>query len=348
MAARRGPTTPRRLGRPAVLGLAALLLATTTGAPLAQQGGAGEFPGLRPPSRVEVAPIRSATLSGQDFLRGDRSAGREAMLAGELRLPPGSTPAGRVPAVVLVHGSGGIGGSLDLWARELNAAGIAAFILDSFAGRGIVSTVADQNQLHSLAMMVDAYRALDSLAAHPRIRPDRIGVLGFSKGAVAAVYSATDRFNAGFGNPDRRFAAHAGLYTPCNVAYREDTRVGPAPIRLYHGIADDYVPIGPCREYVARLREAGADAALTDYPDAHHGFDNPLSPRLLPVRAAQTTRDCRLSEGQEGAILNAQGAPYALERDACVAIGAHVGHHPEAAVAVRAAVRDFFRGALLR
>jgi len=26
--------------------------------------------------------------------------------------------------------------------------------------------------------------------------------------------------------------------------------------------------------------------ALTEYPDAHHGFDNPLSPRLLPVRDA--------------------------------------------------------------
>jgi dienelactone hydrolase len=295
-----------------------------------------------------VAPIRSATFSGQDFLRGDRRAGREAVLAGELRLPLGSTAAERVPAVVLVHGSGGISGSLDLWARELNAAGIAAFVLDSFAGRGIVSTVADQNQLHSLAMMVDAYRALDWLAAHPRVRPDRIGVLGFSKGAVASVYSAMERFRAGFGDPDRRFAAHAGLYTPCNVAYREDTRVGPAPIRFYHGVADDYVAIGPCREYVARLRQAGADAALAEYPEAHHGFDNPLSPRLLPVRDAQTTRDCRLSEGQEGAILNAQGAPHALERDACVGKGAHVGHHPEAAAAVRAAVRDFFRDALLR
>ena len=339
----------RRHRLAAALGLVAQLFAAP--AALAQQQGsaaAGEPDGFRPPARVEVAPIRSATLSGQDFLRGDRSAGREVALAGELRLPPGSTPAERVAAVVLVHGSGGISGSLDLWARELNAAGLAAFILDSFAGRGIVSTVADQNQLHSLAMTVDAYRALDWLAAHPRIRPDRIGVLGFSKGAVASVYSATERFNAAFGNPNRRFAAHAGLYTPCNVAYRDDTRVGSAPIRLYHGIADDYVAIGPCRDYVARLHQAGADAALTEYPDAQHGFDSPLSPRLLPIRDAQTTRDCRLSEGENGAILNAQGAPFALERDACVATGAHVGHNPEAAAAVRAAVRDFLRGALLR
>ena len=335
--------------RVAALGLAAQLFAAPAG--LAQQQGraAGEPDGSRPPARVEVAPIRSATPSGQEFLRGDMAAAREVLLAGELRLPPGSTPTQRVPAVVLVHGSGGISGSLDLWARELNAAGLAVFILDSFAGRGIVSTVADQNQLHSLAMMVDAYRALDWLAAHPRIRPDRIGVLGFSKGAVASVYSATERFRTGSGGPgDRRFAAHEGLYTPCNVEYRDDTRVGPAPIRFFHGIADDYVAIGPCRDFVERLRRAGADAALTEYPDAHHGFDSPLIARLVPVRDAQTTRDCRLREGDGGAILNARGEPFALERDACVAVGAHVGHHPEAAAAVRAAVRNFFRETLLR
>ena len=247
-----------------------------------------------------------------------------------------------------MHGSGGISGSLDLWARELNAAGLAAFILDSFAGRGIVSTVADQNQLHSLAMMVDAYRALDRLAEHPRIRADRIAVMGFSKGAVASVYSAMDRFHAAHGTPGRRFAAHIGLYTPCNVAYEGDARVGPAPIRLYHGIADDYVAIGPCRDYAARLRQAGADVALAEYPDAQHGFDNPLSPRLLAVANAQTTRDCRLAEGPDGAILNAATrAPYASETDPCVRRGAHVGYNAEATAAVRAAVKDFLSASLL-
>ncbi len=75
-------------------------------------------------------------------------------------------------AVILIHGSGGIGGqgaSVDEWTRQLNQFGIAAFALDSFAGRGIVSTVADQSQLGRLNMVVDAYRALQTLANHPRI-----------------------------------------------------------------------------------------------------------------------------------------------------------------------------------
>ena len=201
--------------------------------------------------RTEAAPLRSRTLTGEEFLRGN-APGAEALLAGTLRLPPGAGL--RVPAVVLVHGSGGIGPGVDAWARELNGIGVAAYILDSFAGRGIVSTVENQEQLNSLAMMVDAFRALDMLAAHPRIRADRIAVMGFSKGAVASVYSAMDRFRGMHGSPERRFAAHIGLYTPCNVRYAEDTKLAPVPVRLFHGTADDYVPVAPCREYVARLR----------------------------------------------------------------------------------------------
>ncbi|WP_426958194.1 dienelactone hydrolase family protein [Muricoccus radiodurans] len=300
----------------------------------------------RPPSRIEVIPIRSTTLTGDEFLRGG-APGREVWLAGELRLPPGA--AARVPAVVLVHGSGGVSGSTDLWARELNGIGVAAFILDSFAGRGIVSTVADQDQLHSLAMMVDAYRALDRLSEHPRIMPDRIAVMGFSKGAVAAIYSAGERFRRMHGNPERRFAAHIGLYTPCNVRYRGDTEVSRVPLRFHHGVVDDYVAIGPCREYVERLRAAGADATLAEYPNGQHSFDNPLAPRLVPVPAAQTTRNCRMEEGEGGAV-NVAGTNevFAQRTSACVATGAHTGHDPEGEAAVKAAVKDFLRQTLLR
>ena len=295
------------------------------------------------PGRIEILPVQCRTLTGGEFLRGG-VPGREALLGGELRLPL-NAPA-KVPAVVLVHGSGGIGAGPDYWARALNEAGVAAFILDSFSGRGIVSTVEDQEQLNSLAMMVDAYRALDVLAAHPRIRADRIAVMGFSKGAVASVYSAMDRFQAEYGGKNR-FAAHIGFYTPCNAAYEGDTKVGPAPIRLFHGTSDDYVNIVPCRDYAARLKAAGADIALAEYPDSQHGFDSPTSAALVAVPKAQSTRNCRLKEGQDGAMLNAAtGQPYSLRTDPCVALGAHVGHNAAATEAASTAVLRFVQHTL--
>src|SRR2546428_3421480 len=117
-------------------------------------------------ARMEVRSIDSVTLTGEQFLTGD-TKGKPVMLAGELRIPrPGND---RLPAVILVHGSGGVNASHERWAQELNGIGVATLILDTFSGRGIVSTVNDQSQLHSLAMMVDAYRALGVLAAHARI-----------------------------------------------------------------------------------------------------------------------------------------------------------------------------------
>jgi dienelactone hydrolase len=252
-----------------------------------------------------------------------------------------------VPAVVLVHGSGGIGSGADIWARALNEAGVAAFILDSFSARGIVSTVEDQSQLDSIAMTVDAYRALDLLAAHPRIRADRIAVMGFSKGAVAAVFSAADRFRSAYGSANT-FAAHIGMYTPCNTRFADDTKVSHAPIRLFHGITDDYVNIVPCRDLVGELKAAGANVALTEYPDSNHAFDTPTLPQSMFVPKAQSTRNCRLKEGPNGIIVNATTqAPYSIKSDPCVAIGAHVGYNPDSAAAVREAVTAFVKQALV-
>jgi len=64
------------------------------------------------PGRIEILPVRSQTLSLEVFLRGDK-AGPEVLLGGELRLPSGTS--GRVPAVILIHGSGGIGSGPDIY-----------------------------------------------------------------------------------------------------------------------------------------------------------------------------------------------------------------------------------------
>jgi dienelactone hydrolase len=291
------------------------------------------------PARIELQPLESMTVTTQQFLTGDHG-GRSVLLAGELRLPKAGTD--KLSAVILVHGSGGMGASADRWAQELNSIGVAAFLLDSFAGRNIVSTVNDQSQLDTIAMMVDAFRALALLAEHPRIDPDRIAVMGFSKGAVAAVYSSNERFRRLYGPVKTMFAAHIGLYTPCNVAFRDDDKTTGKPIRLFHGIADDYVSIAPCRAYVERLKAAGADVSLAEYPDAYHAYDNFTIAAPIKFPQGQTTRNCWLKEGDGGAILNAKtGQPYAIATDPCVERGPQVAYNAAAHQATVKAVKEF-------
>ena len=288
--------------------------------------------------RIEIHSIPSVTVSNQQFLTGDRY-GKPVIVGGELRLPRGT--ADKFPVVILIHGSGGVSAATDRWAHELNAVGVAAFILDSFTGRGIVNTNTDQSQLDSIAMMHDAFAALGKLATHPRIDATRIAVMGFSKGAVPAIYSSNERFRAAYGPSNAEFAAHIGLYTPCNVTYKQDNKVGKKPIRFFHGIADDYVSIEPCRSYAKALKDLGADVTLTEYPDAHHAYDNFTIAGSVSNPNAQTTRNCLIVESENGILLNSKTSkPYSLD-DACVERGPHVGYNEAAHKATVEAVKQF-------
>jgi len=294
------------------------------------------------PKRIEVHPFSSRTMTAQEFLTG-QSGGQPVSLAGILKIPPSDK---RQPAVVLMHGSDGSSQQIELWADYLNGLGFSTFTVDSFTGRGIVNTIQNQGQLSALSMIIDAYRALDLLAGHPRLDPERIAIMGFSRGAVAAVYSSLCRFQKLWAPRDLRFAAHLGFYTPCNVTYRDDERVSPVPIRLLHGRADDYVPVEPCRPFVGRLRRAGADIRLIEYEDAHHNFDDPTAPQPILVHDGQTSRRCSLFEADDGVIVNAQTRiPFTLSDD-CVERGAHVGYnasaHRSAQIEVEAVLRRTF------
>ncbi|MGC2529549.1 MAG: dienelactone hydrolase family protein [Candidatus Acidiferrum sp.] len=292
-------------------------------------------------ARIEIHSFETMTLSDKQFLAGTND-GLPARIGGELRFPPGTT---RVAAVLLVHGSNGVGANVDRWARELNGIGIAAFLLDSFTGRGITQTVTDQSQLGHLAMIFDAYRSLELLSKHARIDRLRIAVMGFSKGGFVALYASLKRFQRTYGLKGLEFAAHIPFYAPCNTVYIEDEQVTDRPIRLFHGTADDYVSIEPCRKYVERLRRAGKNVQLTEYSGAQHAFDNPLySPAYFRPDAA-TSSQCSREERPGGEIVNlATGQPF-RSSDACVKHGATLAYDPVATAEAVLAVKAFLTAA---
>jgi dienelactone hydrolase len=288
--------------------------------------------------RIELHPMQSRSPSNEQFLTGAPDA-RATTIAGELRLPTAGTE--RLPVVVLLHGSGGVGANVQGWVSELNALGIATFVVDSFTGRGLASTQADQDSLSRLAMIVDAYRALALLAAHPRVDPGRIAVMGFSRGGGAAHWAAIDRFQKLHAADARaRFALHVAFYPTCNRDFRGALEIA-APVRIIHGVADDYIPIKECRDLVTRLRQAGRDASILEIEGAHHVFD---APGGAPNRAAQaqTTRNCPVIRESDGGVLvnGATGQPFSYATDPCVERGATVGHDRAGLEQARRAVRE--------
>jgi dienelactone hydrolase len=292
-------------------------------------------------ARTEVHPIQTMTLTDQQFLTGAKD-GKPTTVAGVLRIPRPGTE--RLPAVILVHGSSGIGSNVDYWQQQLNDIGVATFVIDAFTGRGIDNVNADQAKLGRLNAIIDVYKALALLAAHPRIDPSRIAVMGFSRGGQIALYSSLIRFQRLYATEGLSLAAYVAFYANCSTRFLEDEKVAAKPIRLFHGTPDDYNTVAPCRIYVERLRQARKDVQLTEYANAQHAFDSPLlkeAPVLYPTW--QTTRRCTLEEVSPGRIINVETKQQFTWADPCVELGPHMAYSAAAANAATQAVKDFFQ-----
>jgi len=263
-------------------------------------------------------------------------------VTGRLSLPPG---VGRVPAVVLAHGCSGAGSAIESWADEMVRLGYAALVVDSYAGRGLQETCSGRTLISNASRLVDVYRALDFLTAHPRVDPARIVLLGFSQGGRVALWATYTRFRARWlraGSPG--FRAYLAFY-PGSCWYRlhGETEVGERPIRVFHGAADDWTPLAPCRAYVERLRRAGRDAALFEYPGAHHGFDSAALPAARWRPAVLNPGRCDFVEQPDGRFVEAATGQPPTFQSPCLTRGATVGYQAEAYRRALEDVRAFLR-----
>ena len=211
-------------------------------------------------------------------------SGPPTVVSGTLSLPqPGGAleRAGKIPAVVLAHGIGGISDERELaWAKRFTSWGIAAFVVDSFAGRGLKPPVyaGSPGYTHFVAHLLDAYLALQLLGTHPRIDGSRVALMGFSRGGEVAVNAIFERFREGaLGSAPDRFVAYIPLYPYCN--FRHTGRgLATAPMLMLLGGADEMTEPAPCEHFAAELKERGVPVRVVVYPNAFHGFD-----RLQPV-----------------------------------------------------------------
>lgn len=100
----------------------------------------------------------------------------------------------------------------------------------------------------------------------------RIGVMGFSKGGIAALYAAFRPVTDAGSRDGRSFALHLAYYPWCGLRLRDPLTTG-APVLIQTGALDDLVPPQRCAGLIAasrgpkgscprtRLRSSGAPLA---------------------------------------------------------------------------------------
>jgi dienelactone hydrolase len=280
-----------------------------------------EFASFTPPSLFDLARERRAQWLAQTVW-------------GELSLPAGAA-GDRVPAMVLMHGSGGIERGMAQWVEAFNGIGVATFVVSSFEPRGVKRTAEDQALVPPAANLMDGLQALQLLATHPRIDAARIGVMGFSRGGEVAFRSAVEPLRRAVIKSELKFALHIPVYAGCNQVYWSP-QLTKAPLLNLVGEADDYTGAAACEQLAQRYAEAGATVRTLKYANAPHAWDASYAPLWLP--SASSGIGCgvvrwdidswTITSEQSGQVI----APARLAEffTGCLRRGAHVGRNEQA------------------
>ncbi len=286
-------------------------------------------------------------ISMNQFLAGN--AGKKStVISGTLDLPNNvETP---VPAVVILHGAGGIHSNEKKWASRLRKIGIATFLLNSNKRPECRNfTCYDSNQ--GMVNMVDAYRALTLLASHPLIDQKRIAVLGFSVGGKASLYSSVNRFQQLWNTSGIEFAAYLSFYPACNIRFEKDMDISDNPIRIFHGALDEWASPLACQEYVDLLIASGKDIGIIIYENAHHAFDASREQGMPSVVSGHFHRKCRFTQNSKWGEVVQNGYPenwsrkgdgwFLIHNPSCFTRKARIKSNPVAAKQAIQAVTEF-------
>jgi dienelactone hydrolase len=212
-------------------------------------------------------------------------------LHGMIYRPEGAGP---FPAIVAMHDCGGLeprplaeAQVYTEWARLLVADGFVVLFPDSFGSRGIGSQCREQNRkVHaSRERVADANAARRWLQGQSYVRPEHISLLGWSNGAVAALW--TVRPNLAPRNDGSDFRSAVAFYPGCR-RLRETAWSARVPTLILIGSADDWTPASTCQQMVAGARDRSARVQIVVYPGAHHEFDWANAPVRLRTGLVNT------------------------------------------------------------
>lgn len=240
----------------------------------------------------------SASFSGPAFTDLLGEDGEQVTIFGILRLPRGEGP---FPAVIYIHGS--VGPQFyheTVWLSTFRSLGFATLQINSFLPRGVFTTIGQQDSVTEASLVRDVFAAAVKLSEHPAIDASRIGVMGSSKGGIAALVSGKQSFQRKWLPDQQKLAFHIALYPFCHTFSNYDFST---PVLVMSGSDDTWVGVENCAVMVEEMQAAAVDARFKLYPGAVHSWDSPLFFRLL-IPGADGYANCRFQVQDDGTLID--------------------------------------------
>ncbi|MBO6521990.1 MAG: dienelactone hydrolase family protein [Rhodospirillales bacterium] len=188
--------------------------------------------------------------------------GQNIDLIGTLDFPENTQ--GKVPVMVIMHGSAGQGYRDGTWAKFFNANGIASFKVDYYSTRGMSrGGPGGPKNPHDLT------GAIKFLKTHPRIDASKVGTIGFSRGG--SIVMSTLQLNASeFGG--QKPVLNVNLYGNCIIGVDKGTT--DAPVLIIVGDEDNLSPYHQCESLGELGKRFDKDIRVHVMPGGTHAFDD--------------------------------------------------------------------------
>ncbi len=176
---------------------------------------------------------------------------------------------GRVPAVAIFHGCGGVGINNTRMAGVLKDWGYAALVVDSFSARHMVDVCGRHwpTEADAEARERDIDAALLWLSKQDFVDPGRLAFMGYSYGGGVALLRA-------FEAREPRARAAVLLYPDCGLGGPLGAAPQPRQPTLFAmGALDDWTPASQCQALIDGVKVQRDWIETHVYADAHHSFD---------------------------------------------------------------------------
>ena len=248
------------------------------------------------PSAAEVdlkfpsQPERQVVLPG-GFASGAR-----------LYAPAGPGP---FPAAVLSHTCAGLGRNVFEWAQRLVAAGYVVLVIDHLGARGRKGNCYPDIRVSVTEFAQDQAAGLRHLRALPFVDRNRVVLMGYSFGAMAALRTASASFQRkSLGG--EHFAAVVAFYPWCNDIkgpanqdhqwnFYDDTTT---PLLVILGADDNEADPRSCVDKAKANAAKGMPVEYSVLPGTTHAFDNSgLGDRPLVFSRGGSTITYRYNPG---------------------------------------------------